>query len=145
MLSIVLSLQANLAAFSVLPSRSAAVRSYQESHILEVLSGRVATVGLKGFMFFGSSVALSNKVIKLAEALIEGQGQHLAAVQSQGLDMEGSSGAAGNANGTAGVVSKEHARAAVAATGGPTRIVEGQRVKDARPATPLAFAGEVRF
>lgn len=55
-------LQANLAAVKVLPTRSAAVRSYAESHLLESLSGRLATVALSGFMFFGSSVLMSDKV-----------------------------------------------------------------------------------
>eukprot|EP00878_Enallax_costatus_P013193 GHUV01013790.1.p1 GENE.GHUV01013790.1~~GHUV01013790.1.p1 ORF type:complete len:1035 (+),score=287.38 GHUV01013790.1:628-3732(+) len=133
--------KANLAAFTVLPSRSAAVRSYQESHILEALSGRLATVALKGFMFFGSSVALSDKVIKLAEALVEGQGQHIAAVQQQGLENGSSSAADGAAAGAGGGggLSKEHARAAVVA-GGPTRVVEDQSAKELRLAT-LAAAG----
>jgi hypothetical protein len=55
-------LQANMAAFKVLPSRSAAVRSYTESHVLEALSGHIATVAASGFLFFGSSVLMSNKV-----------------------------------------------------------------------------------
>lgn len=55
-------LQANLAAVKVLPTRSAAVRSYAESHLLEALAGRLATVALSGFMFFGSSVLMSDKV-----------------------------------------------------------------------------------
>lgn len=57
-----MSLQANLAAVKVLPTRSAAVRSYAESHLLEALAGRLATVALSGFMFFGSSVLMSDKV-----------------------------------------------------------------------------------
>jgi len=55
-------LQANLAAVKVLPTRSAAVRSYADSHLLEALAGRLATVALSGFMFFGSSVLMSDKV-----------------------------------------------------------------------------------
>jgi hypothetical protein len=58
----VILLQANMAAFKVLPSRSAAVRSYTESHVLEALSGHIATVAASGFLFFGSSVLMSNKV-----------------------------------------------------------------------------------
>lgn len=54
--------QANMAAFTVIPSRSAAVRSYLESHLLEALAGRQASVALSGFIFFGSSVLLSDKV-----------------------------------------------------------------------------------
>jgi hypothetical protein len=54
--------QANLAAVRVLPTRSAAVRSYAESHLLEALAGRLATVALSGFIFFGSSVLVSDKV-----------------------------------------------------------------------------------
>jgi hypothetical protein len=57
-----LPLQANLAALRVLPTRSAAVRSYAESHLLEALAGRLATVALSGFIFFGSSVLVSDKV-----------------------------------------------------------------------------------
>jgi hypothetical protein len=49
----------------VLPTRSAAVRSYAESHLLEALAGRLATVALSGFMFFGSSVLMSDKVSTL--------------------------------------------------------------------------------
>lgn len=55
-------MQANLAAVKVLPTRSAAVRSYADSHLLEALAGRLATVALSGFMFFGSSVLMSDKV-----------------------------------------------------------------------------------
>lgn len=55
-------LQANLAALKVLPTRSAAVRSYADSHLLEELAGRLATVALSGFIFFGSSVLMSDKV-----------------------------------------------------------------------------------
>jgi hypothetical protein len=51
-----------MAAFTVLPSRSAAVRSYHESHVLEALAGRTATVALSGFLFFGSSTLLSAQV-----------------------------------------------------------------------------------
>jgi hypothetical protein len=58
-------LQANMAAFKVLPSRSAAVRSYTESHVLEALNGHIATVAASGFLFFGSSVLMSNKVLLL--------------------------------------------------------------------------------
>jgi hypothetical protein len=54
--------QANMAAVRVLPTRSAAVRSYTESHLLEDLSGRLSTVALSGFMFFGSSVLMSDSV-----------------------------------------------------------------------------------
>jgi hypothetical protein len=54
--------QANMAAINVLPTRSAAVRSYAESHLLEALGGRLATVGLSGYVFFGSSVLISKKV-----------------------------------------------------------------------------------
>jgi hypothetical protein len=61
-LSNVVLLQANMAAFRVLPSRSAAVRSYTESHVLEALNGHIATVAASGFLFFGSSVLMSNKV-----------------------------------------------------------------------------------
>jgi hypothetical protein len=57
-----LRLQANLAAVKVLPTRSAAVRSYAESHLLEALAGRLATVALSGLMFFGSSVLMSDRV-----------------------------------------------------------------------------------
>jgi hypothetical protein len=56
-----------MAAFNVIPSRSAAVRSYLESHLLEALAGRQATVALSGFIFFGSSVLLSDKVGSASE------------------------------------------------------------------------------
>lgn len=70
-------------------------------------------------MFFGSSVALSDKVIKLAESLLEGHGQ---------VDtMESSPDDTGVAvvNGGGGDNSKQHARAAVMVAGGPTRVVDG--------------------
>ena len=55
-------MQANTAAVKVLPTRSAAVRSYADSHLLEGLAGRLSTVALSGFIFFGSSVLMSDKV-----------------------------------------------------------------------------------
>lgn len=51
-----------MTSFSVLPSRSAAVRSYQERQLLDALGARLAAVGLSGYMFFGSGVLLSDKV-----------------------------------------------------------------------------------
>jgi hypothetical protein len=33
-----------------------------ESHVLEALNGHIATVAASGFLFFGSSVLMSNKV-----------------------------------------------------------------------------------
>lgn len=72
-------LQANMAAFTVLPSRSAAVRSYTESHVLEALNGHLATVAASGFMFFGSSVLMSNKVTLDLQALLQGDALCVAA------------------------------------------------------------------
>lgn len=88
--------------------------------MLEALSGRLATVALKGFVFFGSSVALSDKVIKLAESLLEGHGQ---VHDTEDVHSEESSAAL---DGAGGDVTKQHARAAVVvAAGGPTRVVGG--------------------
>jgi hypothetical protein len=44
------------------PSRSAAVRTFKERQLLELLSNRLVAVNLSGYMFFGSSVLMSDKV-----------------------------------------------------------------------------------
>ncbi|KAF8062987.1 hypothetical protein HT031_003826 [Scenedesmus sp. PABB004] len=122
--------RANMAAFAVLPTRSAAVRSYHESHVLEVVANRLATVALSGFMFFGSSVLMSSKVIQVAEDMV-------AAVDSSNDAKADAAAAAAAARGPGG---KDHARAAVAAPPPAQRSGSGGPLRDLRLAS-LAVMG----
>jgi len=40
-------------AFEVLPSRSCAIRSFEEARVLGQFGGHVTAVGLSGYLFFG--------------------------------------------------------------------------------------------
>ncbi|KAK9811232.1 hypothetical protein WJX72_000395 [[Myrmecia] bisecta] len=61
----------HVTAFTVVPSRSGVVRPYAERAVLEVFNSRMASVSLSGYIFFGSSVSISNKVQSVAKALVE--------------------------------------------------------------------------
>jgi hypothetical protein len=56
-----------MTAFSVVPTRSAAVRTYRERHVLAEFADRMVAVGLSGYIFFGSSVLISAKVGDFAQ------------------------------------------------------------------------------
>ncbi|KAF6261741.1 hypothetical protein COO60DRAFT_1699671 [Scenedesmus sp. NREL 46B-D3] len=125
--------RANMAAFKVLPSRSAAVRSYTESHVLEALNGHIATVAASGFLFFGSSVLMSNKVIQLAEDMVAA-----AAAGHAGSPAQQQPKAAGPTR----ALSKHHARAAVTAPKRDTAATADASSALAADAESSAVVGE---
>ena len=49
-------------AFTVVPTRSGALRMLGEREILDLFSARLAAVSLSGYIFFGSSVSISDQV-----------------------------------------------------------------------------------
>ena len=63
----------SVTAFSVVPSRSGAVRSFRQRMVLEAFDGRVAAVALSGMIFFGSATTMAEKVSTIAAALLENQ------------------------------------------------------------------------
>ncbi len=55
-------LQSQVAAVRVVPSSSGSVHTYEVAAVMELLSGRVVTCSLGGFIFFGSSTSMSRAV-----------------------------------------------------------------------------------
>lgn len=66
-------------AFTVVPSRSGAVRSFTQRMVLEAFDGRVAAVALTGFVFFGSATTMADQVLNVAAVLLESQPHGIAA------------------------------------------------------------------
>lgn len=61
----------HLSAFRVFSSRSAAARPLREHRALEgAFAGRMAAVSLSGFVFFGSSVKIMDRVLGLAREMV---------------------------------------------------------------------------
>ena len=54
--------QVTVRAFTVVPTRSGVLRDLREREILDLLSARLAAVSLSGYIFFGSSVSISDQV-----------------------------------------------------------------------------------
>ena len=52
--------------FKVMPGRSDVIRNHAERAVLELFNARMAAVSLSGYIFFGSSVSISDKVQPLA-------------------------------------------------------------------------------
>lgn len=48
--------------FTVLPTRSGVLRAVSERKILDLFSSRLAAISLSGYIFFGSSVSISDQV-----------------------------------------------------------------------------------
>lgn len=57
--------------FSVVPSRSGSERPWAHRRVLELFSRRVRACTLQGYLFFGSSVAVSAQVLEVARDLVE--------------------------------------------------------------------------
>ncbi|KFM27070.1 Uncharacterized protein C24H6.11c [Auxenochlorella protothecoides] len=72
-----------LRTFSVVPSRSGAVRTWDHRRVLEHFVPRVRACSLQGYLFFGSSVLVSAKVLAVAQDLVASLGQ-LARQESRG-------------------------------------------------------------
>lgn len=60
-------------AFTVVPSRSGAVRSYHHRMILEAFAGRTVAVALSGAIFFGSANKLCEQVLQVTASCLENQ------------------------------------------------------------------------
>ena len=54
--------QVHMRTFKVMPGRSDVVRSHAEGAVLELFSTRMSAVSLTGYLFFGSSVSVSDRV-----------------------------------------------------------------------------------
>lgn len=57
--------QVLVTAFTVVPSRSGAVRTFEQRTVLEQFNPRCVAVSLSGYIFFGSSVKISDKVLEV--------------------------------------------------------------------------------
>ena len=60
-----LAVQVLVTAFTVVPSRSGAVRTFEQRTVLEQFNPRCVAVSLSGYIFFGSSVKISDKVMEV--------------------------------------------------------------------------------
>ncbi len=55
-------MQVTIRTFTVLPTRSGVLRAVSERKILDLFSSRLAAISLSGYIFFGSSVSISDQV-----------------------------------------------------------------------------------
>ncbi|BDA44720.1 Uncharacterized protein C24H6.11c [Coccomyxa sp. Obi] len=62
--------QVTVRTFSVLPTRSGVLRAVSERKILDLFSSRLAAISLSGYIFFGSSVSISDQVMSVARTLV---------------------------------------------------------------------------
>lgn len=65
--------QVSVKAFTVVPSRSNAVRTFQQRLVLEAFGGRIAAVALSGMIFFGSATKCVDQILSVASSLLEPQ------------------------------------------------------------------------
>lgn len=56
-------------AFTVVPSRSGVLRPQAERDILNLFGARMAAVSLSGYVFFGSSLSISDQVTTCTQLL----------------------------------------------------------------------------
>jgi SulP family sulfate permease len=115
----------HLSAFRAFSSRSAAARPIREHRALEgAFAGRMAAVSLSGFVFFGSSVKIMDRVLRLAREMGAAGG---------GAGATTTEATAGGAEGGGGGEAAASAPALAAAA-----LLEGGRDEDARPQSPLS-------
>ena len=55
-------MQVTVKAFTVVPTRSGVLRAVSEREVLDLFNARLAAISLSGFIFFGSSVNISDQV-----------------------------------------------------------------------------------
>ena len=55
-------MQVTVKAFAVVPSRSGVLRPQAEREVLNLFGARMAAVALSGYIFFGSSLSISDQV-----------------------------------------------------------------------------------
>jgi len=117
----------HLSAFRVFASRSAAARPLREHRALEeAFAGRMAAVSLSGFIFFGSSVNIMEKVIEFANEMVATSSM-VAAGDEAGAEWDEGTAAANGQGGGGGV-----AAAALLSGGGTAAGLRSQ---------PTAFFG----
>eukprot|EP01025_Chloroclados_australasicus_P038986 TRINITY_DN4023_c0_g1_i5.p1 TRINITY_DN4023_c0_g1~~TRINITY_DN4023_c0_g1_i5.p1 ORF type:complete len:784 (+),score=96.96 TRINITY_DN4023_c0_g1_i5:30-2354(+) len=61
--------QVQVAAFGVVPSRSGAVRTMKQRNVLDLFLGNMLAVSLNGYVFFGSSVKISQRVKEVGKVV----------------------------------------------------------------------------
>ena len=54
--------QVTVKAFTVVPTGSGVLRAVSEREVLDLFNARLAAISLSGFIFFGSSVKISDQV-----------------------------------------------------------------------------------
>ncbi len=54
--------QVTVKAFTVVPTGSGVLRAVSEREVLDLFNARLAAISLSGFIFFGSSVNISDQV-----------------------------------------------------------------------------------
>lgn len=59
----------HVTAFTLVPSRSSTMRPFEQRAVLELFSQRMAAVALSGYIFFGSAVTISKRVMDVSKHL----------------------------------------------------------------------------
>ena len=59
-------LQVVVSAFTVVPSRSGAVRTFEQRAVLQQFASRMVAVSLSGYIFFASSVKIQQQVLEVS-------------------------------------------------------------------------------
>ncbi|KAK9810835.1 hypothetical protein WJX73_000129 [Symbiochloris irregularis] len=82
----------NVQTFTVVPSRSSAIRTLSERLVLELFNRRMAAVTLTGYIFFGSSISISDEVMTVAKNLVSNEDDKLeeAVREIQAAEKQGS-------------------------------------------------------
>lgn len=58
--------QVVVSAFTVVPSRSGAVRTFEQRAVLQQFASRMVAVSLSGYIFFASSVKIQQQVLEVS-------------------------------------------------------------------------------
>lgn len=61
----------------MVPTRSGVLRAVSEREILDLFSARLAAISLSGYIFFGSSVSISDQVWLETKLLILHEAAHI--------------------------------------------------------------------
>lgn len=63
--------QGHVESFTLLPSRSGVMRPYDHGICLEILGAHMVSLSVSGYLFFGSSLAISDKVFKVVDEMLQ--------------------------------------------------------------------------
>ncbi|KAL4452289.1 hypothetical protein ABPG75_007951 [Micractinium tetrahymenae] len=63
----------HMTASTVVPSRSGAVRTFDQRTVLDMFLGRISAVSLTGYIFFGSSLNIMETVLRIARSTLDSQ------------------------------------------------------------------------